>query len=403
MKNRTIFYKHLIAVIEITMLVAGLSGSSRADQRDYLYIGDGHDSVDTAIHSTIKRFDANTGKFLGVFVEPRIEPIANRSSSFLDGPRGLIFNCEGRLLVANGNQNQDYAGEVFEYKNMGRTGLFLRALVSHDVPGNPADHPNPNAPFAPRGVVLSQRYLIVASQQGDNPTNGNGKIGAYDPQTGVLQQVLPVPVEFANGNFHPDGIVIYKGLLYVANRRFGSGGEILRYDAHSLTFRDVFIRSNGENLLSAPEGVVFGPDGNLYVISYSGLGGVDGVLIFAGPDKANRGSFLDKINFADPNHPEFRAAGSALLFGPGGRLYVPITGPGSVNGLPPGVSTGEVRVYDVRTRTYPNPRPYPYQVLVASFLKGGPMEEPWYLTFGKTDPATLGYREDNGDRELHEE
>jgi hypothetical protein len=202
----------------------------------------------------------------------------------------------------------------------------LKALVSHVIPGNPTDHPNPNAPFAPRGIVLSHPYLIVASQQGDDPTNGNGKLGAYDPKSGVMKQALPVPEEFANGNFHPDGVVIYKGLLYVANRRFGSGGEILRYDLLSLTFKDVFIRSNSVNLLSAPEGIVFGPDGNLYVISYSGLGGVDRVLIFAGPDKPNRRSFLDKIDFADPNHPELRVAGSALLFGPGGGLYVPITG-----------------------------------------------------------------------------
>jgi hypothetical protein len=116
----------------------------------------------------------------------------------------------------------------------------LKALVSHVIPGNPTDHPNPNAPFAPRGIVLSHPYSV--------------------------------------------------------------------------------------NLLSAPEGIVFGPDGNLYVISYSGLGGVDRVLIFAGPDKPNRRSFLDKIDFADPNHPELRVAGSALLFGPGGGLYVPITG-----------------------------------------------------------------------------
>ena len=79
----------------------------------------------------------------------------------------------------------------------------------------------------------------------------------------------------------------------------------------------MFIRSNNVNLLSAPEGIVFGPDGNLYVISYSGLGGVDGVLIFAGPDKPNRRSFLDKIDFADPIHPELRVARVSAAVRPG--------------------------------------------------------------------------------------
>src|SRR5258707_393270 len=74
-----------MAVLGITVLVVGVSRSSRADERDYLYIGDGHDSVDTAIHSTIKRFDANTGKFLGIFIEPKVEPLANHSSPFLYG------------------------------------------------------------------------------------------------------------------------------------------------------------------------------------------------------------------------------------------------------------------------------------------------------------------------------
>ncbi len=45
-----------------------------------------------------------------------------------------------------------------------------------------------------------------------------------------------------------------------------------------------------------------------------------------------------------------------------------------------------MRRYDVTTETYTN--------FVAP---GGPLESPWYLTFGKTDPATLAYKSKQGD------
>jgi hypothetical protein len=92
--------RYLMAVLGITVIVVGVSRSSRADERDYLYIGDGHDSVDTAIHSTIKRFDANTGKFLGIFIEP--QQLFSGRASWLDfhlrkPPTGCQRESESRL------------------------------------------------------------------------------------------------------------------------------------------------------------------------------------------------------------------------------------------------------------------------------------------------------------------
>jgi DNA-binding beta-propeller fold protein YncE len=73
--------------------------------------------------------------------------------------------------------------------------------------------------------------------------------------------------------------------------------------------------------LNAPEGIVFSPDGNLYVTTFAGNTSTtsDQILIFAGPNRRNPGKFLDKIDLDQvvPNHPELRAVALGLLFAPG--------------------------------------------------------------------------------------
>jgi hypothetical protein len=75
------------------------------------------------------------------------------------------------------------------------------------------------------------------------------------------------------------------------------------------------------------------------------------------------------------NDPPRSGLAPALLFGPGGKLFVPITGNGP--------DMGEVRRYDVNTGTF--------DVFIPPNASGGPLGSPWYLTFGETDPGTLSY------------
>jgi len=76
--------------------------------------------------------------------------------------------------------------------------------------------------------------------------------------------------------------------------------------------------------------------------------------------------FLRKIELDTVG--QSRAYAQAILFGPNGRLFVPIT------------NTSEVRRYNVGDGTYD------------SFIKtGGELINPWFLTFGKTDPTTMSY------------
>jgi hypothetical protein len=122
--------------------------------------------------------------------------------------------------------------------------------------------------------------------------------------------------------------------------------------------------------LHRPEGLVFGPDGKLYVASFrANANDFDRILVYTiNPD--GTGTCTDEIPLYQVGQP--RAYAQDILFGPGGYLYVPISGNGP--------DTGAVRKYDVSTKTYTN--------FVAP---GGPLQSGWYLTFGKTNPHTLAY------------
>jgi hypothetical protein len=164
------------------------------------------------------------------------------------------------------------------------------------------------------------------------------------------------------------------------------GGDVLRFNPSTGKLVDVFFSEpGGVGQLNRPEGICFGPDGKLYVTSFADVNtGVsdphhvnhDMIRIYQGPSGKKPGAFIDAIDldpqFAGPGQP--RAFAQALLFGPGGRLFVPINGNGP--------DTGSVRSYDVTTKTFD------VTVFVPS---GGPLGQPWYLTFGKTNPSTLNY------------
>jgi hypothetical protein len=64
------------------------------------------------------------------------------------------------------------------------------------------------------------------------------------------------------------------------------------------------------------------------------------------------------------------------LFGPDGKLFVPITGGGS--------DRGAVRTYDVTTKEF--------ETFILPGDMGGGLQSPWYLTFTQTNPSTLAYQ-----------
>src|SRR5690242_7095409 len=72
---------------------------------DSLYVGDNATNGHSGDHS-VQRFDAAAAASLGTFVA---------GSNILKGVRGLIFDGNGHLLVANQNVGRGKPGEILRY------------------------------------------------------------------------------------------------------------------------------------------------------------------------------------------------------------------------------------------------------------------------------------------------
>jgi hypothetical protein len=99
---------------------------------DSLYVGDNATNGHSGDNS-VQRFDALTGASLGTFVA---------GSDSLKGVRGIIFDGNGHMLVANQNVGRGKPGEIMRYD--AQTGAFQGELVPFQ---------DPHAPFAPRDPV----------------------------------------------------------------------------------------------------------------------------------------------------------------------------------------------------------------------------------------------------------
>jgi sugar lactone lactonase YvrE len=227
----------------------------------------------------VLQYNGTTGAFQAVF-----------ASQNLAGPRGLLFGPDGKLYVADSNSNTGTPAYVKRFD--GKTGAFLDSFLQQTSPGLTT---SPSfTVFGPDGDL----YVAAAHE---------GVIYRYDGTTGAP---LPAPgqagavfVPAGSGGLNaPAGIVFgADGNLYIAsanwfttsnNGSFNSGdfpaGAVMRFEGPSgpnpgapdpaLGQPGAIFIAGGSGGLANPCGILFGPNGDLFVTS-SVLAGTGGVFI----------------------------------------------------------------------------------------------------------------------------
>jgi hypothetical protein len=305
------------------------------------------------------------------------------TSAGLIGPRGILHVSNGHFLVANQNVGLPIPGEIDQFDH---TGASLGPLVPST---------SPHAPFAPRGLILGpdQRTLYVA----DFGSATVGQVETYDVHSGNFLGNLDFSSFITNsavnptGEFHPRGVVFGPdGRLYVSlfsENFFPQFGWVLSYDPRTRAV--AVIASNSPNgssgpcgqYLNAPEGLTFGPPGTslantLYLVGRRLNTGAATDTDKISGINATNGT-CNTINLDGPTGPD--AYAQALVFGPAGDLFLPVRSTTS----PAATDVGAVRRYNVSTTAFTD--------FVAPVTDAGQPASLWYLTFGQTSPVTLAY------------
>src|SRR5208282_3576692 len=126
-----------------------------AQDDESLYIGGYFDN-------TVKRFDARTGAYQGIFVAYSGAPLAAVS------PTGLVFDHQDHSLVVDfQNATLPINGEVDRFND--KTGSPEGALIPSS---------DPNGPPAPYGLVIKNDVALIASSGGI--FGGEGGVQAFD-------------------------------------------------------------------------------------------------------------------------------------------------------------------------------------------------------------------------------
>jgi hypothetical protein len=173
---------------------------------DLMYIGDGSDN---SLRVFAIKKDTVTGSVTASFAGTLV-----KSQGGLHGPRGLLVDAVGNLLVSDQNVGTGTNGDILLYDSA--TGNLLNRVVSHD---------NSNAPTVPRGIVTWSTRLRTdifvadfSAQSQENQPLSPGRVRAYTADGAFIGDLTPDPKKFPLDKYHPRAVVIGPdGWLYVSN------------------------------------------------------------------------------------------------------------------------------------------------------------------------------------------
>lgn len=261
------------------------SGGATFTPYDITFGPDGNMYVSDFSLDRVKRFNGTSGAFIDDFVGGR--------AGGLSFPVDLVFGPDGNLYVGS-----QFTAEVKRYN--GTTGTFLDTFVKANAGGL----------SRPTAITFGHDgNLYVIDEDTRDVKRYNGTTGAF------IDRFIPAG---AGGLSFPEGIVFGPdGNAYVSSLGITGSGlpdEIKRYNGTTGAFMDNFAANTGG--LKGPTGLVFGPDGNLYVASLS----TNEVKRYNGIT----GAFMD--NFVTEQSGGLSGP-LKMAFGPSGDLFV---GNGSV-------------------------------------------------------------------------
>ena len=256
MKSTLSFPSRLALGVVLGVVAASALPQLRADT---LVVADANSAV-------IRRYDATTGAYLGVFA----------SGGGLTTPAGLAFGRDGNLYVGNA----DLPGTVLRYN--GRTGAFMDVFVT--ISG-----------YYLYGMAIGPDGNVYAGLD-------NGAIERFDGTTGASMGVF-IPAHAVYG-----GMGFHNGSLFVTY--LGTSGhpygELYQYNGTTGAFiANVYSTFSG----NGPRDPRSGPDGNLYVPDWQTYH----VVKFNGTTLTYVGNIINDATHYWPMSLAFGTDGNTLL------------------------------------------------------------------------------------------
>ncbi len=241
-------------------------------------------------------FDSGSGAVLGPLVE-----FTNREVE--TGPvlrPALAVDGNGDLYVAVSGAHDNPASAVTKFD--GATGARIGDVVSEDT----------SDLISPNDITVSGNRLLIA--RADDIVEFNIETGQ---QVGVLVPAgsggLDLPVALT---VTPDGRLLVINLVIDGT---SSTTGVLEYAADTGAFIREFIPPDGDGLelgLFFLSDIPFGPDGNIYLPKQDSSTGVVSILEFNGTTGQELGVFVETVGTSLP---------AGLVFGTNGNLFVLVT------------------------------------------------------------------------------